>query len=222
MRPDCAPVRRGPSSKLTAAISLLVLSCAAFALCSVATAHPGGVDKTGCHDNRKTGDRHCHEKPAKRRSICDGQPPQTGEDDVLYGRVISVTDGDTFKAKIQGAVFDFRMSDIDAPESDQPFGREATKILEAALKGKDVVMLRVDENTYGRIVVHVWIANLQVNREVVAQGAAWFDAEHAYDNCLYSVEEEAREGKRGLWSLPPEQRVEPWVWREKKREASRL
>lgn len=199
-------------------VALLASICVGCALNTGAFAHPGGTDSDGCHLNRTTGERHCHKKPDKRRSICNAKPPVAGEDEVLYGRVVSVTDGDTFKAKIQGAVLDFRMSDIDAPETDQPFGREATKILEAALKGKDVVMLRVDENTYGRIVVHVWIANLHVNREVVVQGAAWFDVEHAYDNCLHIVEEEAREAQRGLWALPSEQRVEPWVWRRKKRE----
>jgi len=182
-----------------------------------AFAHSGGMDANGCHIERKSGERHCHGNTARSRSLCNRTAPQAGEDEVLHGRVVSVTDGDTFKAKIQGATLDFRMSDIDAPESDQPFGREATQILKAALEGKDVVMLRVDENTYGRIVVHVWIANLHVNREVMARGAAWFDAEHAYDDCLHHVEEEARDAKLGLWALPPAERMEPWVWRDMKR-----
>jgi hypothetical protein len=25
-----------------------------------AFAHPGGLDSSGCHNNRKTGDYHCH------------------------------------------------------------------------------------------------------------------------------------------------------------------
>lgn len=34
-----------------------------------ATAHPGGLDKQGCHTNRKTGDYHCHRgAPAPMRS----------------------------------------------------------------------------------------------------------------------------------------------------------
>ncbi len=130
-----------------------------------------------------------------------------------------MTDGDTFKAKIQGAVMIFRMADIDAPEKDQPYGREAREVLKAALDGKDVVMLRVDTDNHGRLVVHVWIAKLHINREVVAQGAAWFYPEYAHDDCLFEVENEARDAKRGLWKLPPEKRVEPWVWRERKRDA---
>jgi hypothetical protein len=30
----------------------------------LATAHPGGLDKNGCHHNRKTGGYHCHRGPA--------------------------------------------------------------------------------------------------------------------------------------------------------------
>lgn len=31
---------------------------------SVAMGHSGGLDKNGCHTNRKTGDYHCHGAPA--------------------------------------------------------------------------------------------------------------------------------------------------------------
>ena len=133
-------------------------------------------------------------------AACNQKAPAPGDEDVLYGRVVSVTDGDTFKAKIQGVVMNFRMADIDAPEMDQPFGGEARSMLAAALEGKDVVMLRVDNDPYSRLVVQVWIANLHINREVMARGAAWFDREYAHDDCLYQVENEARDAKRGLWA----------------------
>ena len=198
-----------------AAAALISLFITTFVLSANAFAHGGGVDKDGCHFDKGTGERHCH--GGKHQSVCNEKVPVPGDEDVIYGRVVSVTDGDTFKAKIQGAVMTFRMSDIDAPESDQRYGREARAILMAALDGKDVVMLRIgNDTTYGRFVVHVWIANLHINREVVAQGAAWFDAEYAHDNCLFEVENEARDAKRGLWKLPPEDRIPPWEWREKK------
>ena len=187
-----------------------------------AFAHAGRVDKNGCHFQKSIGKRHCHGKPAteKHASACNRKAPAPGDDEVLYGRVVSVIDGDSFKAKIQGVVMNFRMADIDAPEIDQPFGGEARSMLTAALEGKDVVMLRVDDDPYSRFVVQVWTANLHVNREVMARGAAWFDREYANDDCLYQVENVAREAKRGLWSLPLEKRIEPWVWRQRKRGAA--
>lgn len=40
------------------------IGCASFNRCSIAAfvtiAHPGGLDASGCHNNRKTGDYHCH------------------------------------------------------------------------------------------------------------------------------------------------------------------
>lgn len=38
-------------------VALLALS---IALCSSAFAHPGGLDKNGCHNDRKNGGYHCH------------------------------------------------------------------------------------------------------------------------------------------------------------------
>ncbi len=46
--------RRRVSSVLTASGML------ALALSANALAHPGGLDKHGCHTNRKTGEYHCH------------------------------------------------------------------------------------------------------------------------------------------------------------------
>ena len=194
------------------------LCVAVSLLCANAFGHGGGFDKNGCHVDLKTDVRHCHSKAA--REVCSGKVPAPGDENVLYGRVVSVTDGDTFNAKIQGAVMKFRMADIDAPEADQPYGREARAILAAALDGKEVVMLRVDNDPYSRFVVHVWIAKLHINREVMAQGAAWFDREYALDDCLYQVENEARDAKRGLWKLPVKDRIEPWVWRQSKHDAA--
>jgi len=52
-----------------------------------------------------------------------------------------------------------------------------------------------------------------VNFEMVRRDAGWFDPEYAKDEELYLVENVARDGKVGLWALPLEKRIEPWVWR---------
>jgi hypothetical protein len=48
-----------------------------------ASAHPGGVNAQGCHNNRKTGDYHCHgsaaAKPATRTA-----PARSGGGDVYF------------------------------------------------------------------------------------------------------------------------------------------
>jgi endonuclease YncB( thermonuclease family) len=191
---------------------------AAFAISANAFGHAGRLDKNGCHFNYSGGTRHCHKPQSK--SVCGGKTPAIGEENVLYGRVVTVIDGDTFKARIQGALMVFRMADIDAPEAGQPYGREARALLKAMLDGKDVVMRNIESDNHGRFVVHVWLGNRHINRELASNGAAWFYPQYAHDNCLYEVEIEARDARRGLWALPLPERVEPWVWRERNRAAA--
>jgi len=61
------------------------LLCAACSLSSAAHAHSGGLNADGCHNNRKTGDYHCHRAPAAlkdasassaaRRNLAPGPAP---------------------------------------------------------------------------------------------------------------------------------------------------
>ena len=127
-----------------------------------------------------------------------------------------MVDGDTFKAKVQGAVMDFRLQAVDAPEREQPYGAEATSELAKLVRGRKLIFVFDDVDRYGRIVARVWVGNVDVNREMISRGAAWFGSEYASDDELYHAEQQARDAKRGLWSLPPQKRVEPWVWRKRK------
>ena len=49
---------------LTKAVLVLGL-CMAMSGYEPAYAHGGGLNAQGCHNNRKTGDYHCHRKPQK-------------------------------------------------------------------------------------------------------------------------------------------------------------
>jgi endonuclease YncB( thermonuclease family) len=75
----------------------------------------------------------------------------------------------------------------------------------------------LDTDRYGRTVAHVWNGEMQLNTEMVKRGGAWFYAEFAHGAALYDVEQDARNAKRGLWALPLDDRLEPWVWRERAR-----
>ncbi|WP_460506890.1 YHYH domain-containing protein [Hydrogenophaga soli] len=46
--------------------------------CSAAMAHPGGVNSEGCHNNRKTGEYHCHghTTPSKTTQVTHTAPPR--------------------------------------------------------------------------------------------------------------------------------------------------
>lgn len=144
-------------------------------------------------------------------------PPRVGDEGVFYGPLVRVKDGDSLVAKVQGVAMEFRLADVDAPETDQPYGRQAKQELAALAAGQQLVLMPIDTDRYGRTVAHVWNGDVYLNAEMVKRGAAWFYSEFASGPTLYDVEQEARDAKRGLWALPLKGRVEPHVWRERKR-----
>jgi endonuclease YncB( thermonuclease family) len=198
------------------AISLIICLLPAIAI-----AHPGGVDTKGCHQDSDSGVRHCH--PERAKSVgktpppARERPPKAGDEGVFYGPFVSVVDGDTFKAKVQGVVMTFRLQGIDAPERDQPYGSTSTTVLQQLIRAQNLVLVFADVDAYGRIVAEAWVGNINVNAEMVGRGAAWFDSVYSKNQQLYSIETGARDRKAGLWALPASNRVEPWIWRKEKR-----
>ena len=144
-------------------------------------------------------------------------PPHAGDEGVFYGPLVRVKDGDSLVAKVQGVAMDFRLAEIDAPELDQPYGQQAKRTLVALATGQQLVIVPIDTDGYGRTVAHIWNGNAYLNAEMVGRGAAWFYSKYAASERLYNVEQQARDAKRGLWELPLKDRVEPWVWRGRKR-----
>ena len=202
------------ASRLTTSAWLRVVT---LAMCLIAPppapSHSGGMDKNGCHVNSRTRERHCHN--TNKKDFDPDKPARPGDERVLYGPLARVIDGDTLVVKIQGAEMTFRLSGIDAPELDQPFGREAQRELAKIVGNQQCVMQVVEADSYGRTVVHLWIGDLNVNAEMMRRGMAWFESEYARNEALYLLENEAREQKRGLWGVALEKRVEPWVWRRR-------
>lgn len=202
---------------------VLLISMGLSTLMSSAAAHPGSVDECGCHASSKSGEHHCHSERAKascneRVNYSAQRPPKAGDEGVLFGPLVSVVDGDSFKVKVQGVVMDVRLQGIDAPEMNQPFGKDARKLLAELLRDEQIVLVFDDVDQYGRIVARAWVGNVDINREMILLGAAWFDAEYARDDELFNAEQKARDAKQGLWSLPVKERIEPWVWRRRKRQ----
>lgn len=53
-----------------------VLVCLLFLTPLAALAHGGGLNAEGCHNNRKTGDYHCHRGPSYERAPSQRVPSQ--------------------------------------------------------------------------------------------------------------------------------------------------
>ena len=130
------------------------------------------------------------------------------------GRGVGITDGDTFKLLVAGnRQIKVRLAEIDTPESAQPYGSKAKQELSSLIFGKTVTVNVVDIDRYGRTVGRVFADAVDVNAEMVRRGAAWVYRRYAKDQSLFRLETEAKQEKRGLWSLPEGDRIPPWEWR---------
>ena len=109
-----------------------------------------------------------------------------------------------------------RLAEIDTPESGQPYVSRAKQALSDLAYGKSVRVVIQDTDRYGRTVGRVYAGAIDVNAELVRQGAAWVYRKYNRDPSLLRLEQEAREARRGLWALPDAERTPPWEWRAAK------
>jgi len=135
---------------------------------------------------------------------------QAGE---LRGRVVAVTDGDTLTILDAGRQHRIRLAGIDAPEKRQPYGQRSKQSLSDLCYGQDAVIEDNGRDRYGRTIGRVWCAGIDANAEQVRRGMAWVIDRYSTDKGLNTIQDEAREARRGLWadSSP----IEPWVWRRR-------
>lgn len=142
---------------------------------------------------------------------------------VFTGQVIRVADGDTLTVLRGGKEnIRVRLSEIDAPESGQGFGRASKTALSGMCMGREarVVSLGRDRKYKDRIIGRVFCNGVDVSAEQVSQGMAWVYDSYVQDRNFYQLQERARSAGLGLWSQPNP--VQPWVWRrgEQARKAS--
>ena len=127
-------------------------------------------------------------------------------------RVETVHDGDTVTC-IDGAnqPQKIRLRGIDAPEHDQPHGRESRQALVLKLAGGAVRVEGAARDQHGRLLGTLWLGDRDVNRELVSEGHAWVFGGFAPDPDLLAAESEARKARRGLWA--DAHPVAPQAWR---------
>jgi len=138
----------------------------------------------------------------------------------LQGRVVKVSDGDTFHMMVGGKKQKIRLSGIDCPESKQEFGPEATRATDSLIYGKEVKVEVVDTDRYGRLVGDVWVGGINLNKWLVAHGYAWWYKHYApLRTDLADAQAQAHKEHLGLWVNPSP--TPPWDFRRSKRSRSR-
>lgn len=134
------------------------------------------------------------------------------------GKVVGISDGDTLTLLVpDGASFKqvkVRLGEIDTPERKQPYGTRAQQTLSELAFNKEARVVVQDTDRYGRTVGRVYVGSVDVNAEMVKQGAAWAYRQYLKDQSLLKLEADAKAAKRGLWGLPEAERCPPWDWRK--------
>lgn len=131
--------------------------------------------------------------------------------------VIATSDGDTVTARCgePGAYeqVKVRISAIDSPEKAQPFGNASRQHLAALCLQQQATITRKTKDRYGRTVADVQCQGNDVATEQVRAGLAWYYFKYGKGyEALAGLEAEAREARRGLWSV---EAAPPWEWRNK-------
>jgi hypothetical protein len=110
-----------------------------------------------------------------------------------------------------------RLSEIDAPELAQPYGKTSRLALVAMLDGRVARLVGVDRDRYGRSVADVYVDGASINALMVRRGHAWAYTQYARSLEIIERENEARAEGAGLWALPEAERDPPWEWRAARR-----
>ncbi len=183
-------------------------------LATEAHAHGGGLDRYGCHHNRKAGGYHCHRGPNVGQHYHSKQEMLRPQADQLSGRA-TVTDGDTIRIGRTR----IRLHGIDAPERRQTCtsdgqswrcGEASTEALKGVIGDNPVQCSRRDKDHYGRIVAVCRVGSTDLNAWMVQQG--WAVAYRRYSKDYVSDEAAARAAGRGMWRG---EFMMPWEWRRR-------
>ena len=139
---------------------------------------------------------------------------------MLEGRVVQVIDGDSFVLNADGGQrVEVRIGEIDAPEGGQAHGDRSRRELVSLLHGARVRLEVQTTDDYGRTVGRPYVGDLDVAAELVRTGNAWAYRRYLRDQSLLDLEQEARDARRGLWSLTETEPQPPWEWRRQDRRA---
>lgn len=133
----------------------------------------------------------------------------------FFGRVVSVTDGDTIAVMNGGRAETVRLEGVDCPERKQPFSAQAKKATSDLVFGKDVVVEVTGKDRYGRTLGRVSVNGTDLSLELVRLGMAWHFKRYSTERGLSEAEVAARTAKVGLWG--DARPIPPWEWRKGER-----
>jgi micrococcal nuclease len=137
---------------------------------------------------------------------------------VLAGKVTHINDGDSIEVELSSGRARVRMSAVDTPEYDQPYGPQSSAALRAMLPiGAQVELEVVTQDQFRRVVATVWLLSgdkrINIHEAMLREGHAWAYRRYMKEPRFCDLEDEARSRKLGLWAQPVSAWVYPPEWR---------
>ena len=146
-------------------------------------------------------------------AVANTVPAAVARGDAWFGRCMAVLDGDVMTVTRNNAQLRIRLYGIDCPESNQPYGDTALSYTTSWALNRDVWVSVVAIGRDGTALAAVYVGNVCINRELVANGMAWvFGQGCQVANCTewQSLQDRARSGRVGLWGTANP--TPPWEW----------
>jgi len=140
--------------------------------------------------------------------------------DFVKGVISKVYDGDTVTFVPDDKNEDewkIRLAEIDAPESDQPGGKESTQFLRDMALLKDAKIKVIETDKYGRKVGKVYVGRKCMNKAMLQEGLAWHYKDYSKNTEYRQLMESAQSQKKGIFRQ--KNPIPPWEWRKQKKAA---
>jgi endonuclease YncB( thermonuclease family) len=123
-----------------------------------------------------------------------------------------VYDGDTVKISENNSEYKLRLTDIDAPERNQTYGKKSRRALMQLCLGANIHAVLSGTDKYRRRLGKLTCNGQDASLFMVKNGHAWFNNRYSMDGTLLYAAQEARRNKLGLWQ--DKNPTPPWVWRK--------
>ena len=123
----------------------------------------------------------------------------------IVGTVTRVSDGDTIWVTDAAGKHKVGLVNIDAPESDQPFGKESLQFLNDLVYEREVEVHWAEKDRHGRLLGIVYLKHekgvVDVNLTMVKNGFARHRSSLSNHTPAYAeAEKDARKFRRGIWA----------------------
>ena len=120
---------------------------------------------------------------------------------LLKGKAVKITDGDTFTLLVDGhEQVRIRIDGIDAPEKGQAFGNRAKEYLSGMIWGEELTVYVTKIDRYGRSIGKVSTPSVvDVGLQMIKGGYAWQYRDYNKEKSYEDAEILARRNRNGLW-----------------------